>query len=71
MDEEEKLANFSAITGADLERARQYLGVCDGDLDSAVNLYLESGGASLDGGPAQSAPSMPETTVVVSTLATV
>ncbi|KAK9354053.1 hypothetical protein V1505DRAFT_415582 [Lipomyces doorenjongii] len=64
MDEQEKLANFSAITGADPERARQYLGVCDGDLDSALNLYLENGGASLDGGPAPSAPSMPETTVV-------
>ncbi|KAK9243907.1 thioredoxin-like protein [Lipomyces tetrasporus] len=64
MDEEEKLANFSAITGADPERARQYLGVCDGDLDSAVNLYLESGGAALDGGPSRPVASVPETTAI-------
>ncbi|KAK9365057.1 hypothetical protein V1509DRAFT_634447 [Lipomyces kononenkoae] len=63
MDEEEKIANFSAITGANVERARQYLGVCDGDIDSAVNLYLESGGASLDGGPARSDTAVNQPTV--------
>lgn len=49
MDDEDKITNFCAITDSDTARATQYLAVCDGDLDRAVNLFLESGGSTLDG----------------------
>ncbi|KAK7206024.1 thioredoxin-like protein [Myxozyma melibiosi] len=57
MDDEEKIANFCAITDSDATRATQYLAVCDGDLDRAINFFLESGGASLDSAPSASAQS--------------
>ncbi|KAK9458836.1 thioredoxin-like protein [Lipomyces oligophaga] len=50
MDDEEKLSNFCAITDTTPDRAQQYLDVCDGDIDRAVNLFLETGGSSLDVG---------------------
>ncbi|KAK9456054.1 hypothetical protein V1511DRAFT_520938 [Dipodascopsis uninucleata] len=59
MDEEEMIANFTAITGADPERARQYLAVSDNVLDQAINFFLETGGAALDGG-AQATTAMRE-----------
>ncbi|KAK9467076.1 hypothetical protein V1512DRAFT_145940 [Lipomyces arxii] len=48
--EDEKIQNFCAFTDADPELAKQYLAVSDGDLDRAVGLFLETGGAALDGG---------------------
>lgn len=45
---EDLVAQFCAISAADAEVARQYLEVADGDLESAITLFLESGGASIE-----------------------
>lgn len=42
-DEDEAIANFCAVTGADDTTARHYLGAADGDVDAAVMFYLENG----------------------------
>ncbi|KAK9452002.1 uncharacterized protein V1518DRAFT_424959 [Limtongia smithiae] len=62
MDDQEKIASFCAITDSDVERAAQYLAVCDGDMDRAVNLFLESGGASLGGASTSGAASVTAST---------
>lgn len=36
------IANFTAITGAPAERAAQFLQLCDGNLESAIQLFYES-----------------------------
>lgn len=46
MDDE--IAQFCAVTAADSELAKQYLDVADGDLESAITLFLESGGVSIE-----------------------
>ncbi|KAJ9086825.1 UBX domain protein Ubx2 [Entomophthora muscae] len=42
-----QLADFCSITGVnDIDSARQYLTVSDGDLQQAISLYFEGGQAS-------------------------
>ncbi|KAF9582423.1 hypothetical protein BGW38_000227 [Lunasporangiospora selenospora] len=45
----EDILQFCAITSADPEVASSYLTVCDGDIERAISLYMESGGADLRG----------------------
>jgi hypothetical protein len=42
------IAQFCAVTAADPSVAEQYLAVAENNLESAVTLFLESGGASLE-----------------------
>lgn len=44
------VAEFVAFTDSSEERARQYLTVCNDDLQQAIQLYFESDGADLGGG---------------------
>lgn len=59
--DDETIANFTDITGATPDRARQYLQVSDGDVNQAVQLYFESGGMDMGGtlDAPQQAPSVP------------
>ena len=50
MDEEQGILQICQITGTTPEKARQYLSVSDGNVEHAISLFLESGGADL--GPA-------------------
>ena len=43
------VASFMSITGSTSEDATQYLSVTNDELEAAVNLYMESGGASMTG----------------------
>ncbi|KAF9930760.1 hypothetical protein FBU30_011296 [Linnemannia zychae] len=45
----EDIVQFCAITSADPDVASNYLTVCDGSLDRAISLYMESGGVDLSG----------------------
>ncbi|KAG0057612.1 hypothetical protein BGZ83_006985 [Gryganskiella cystojenkinii] len=45
----EDIVQFCAITSADPDVASNYLTVCDGSLDRAISLYMESGGVDLAG----------------------
>ncbi|KAF9104470.1 hypothetical protein BGX29_001840 [Mortierella sp. GBA35] len=45
----EDIVQFCAITSADPDVASNYLTVCDGSLDRAISLYMESGGIDLAG----------------------
>ncbi|KAF9122669.1 hypothetical protein BGW39_009577 [Mortierella sp. 14UC] len=45
----EDIVQFCAITSADPDVASNYLTVCDGSLDRAITLYMESGGVDLSG----------------------
>ena len=47
MDQSELVAQFCAITAADADTAERYLAVADQDLETAVTLFLEGGGASI------------------------
>src|SRR5436305_13481688 len=38
----EAVAQFTAVTGLDTEKAQQYLQLSDGDLETAIQLYFES-----------------------------
>uniref|UniRef100_A0A060T8S2 ARAD1C39028p n=1 Tax=Blastobotrys adeninivorans TaxID=409370 RepID=A0A060T8S2_BLAAD len=48
MDQSELVAQFCAITSAEPSLAEQYLAVNDNNLEQAVALFFESGGASLE-----------------------
>ncbi|KAI5783559.1 hypothetical protein EDC01DRAFT_211300 [Geopyxis carbonaria] len=57
---DEKIAQFTAITTATPEKAEQYLRVSDLDVEQAVQLFFETGGADLDLGSAPAhAPALP------------
>ncbi|KAG0210310.1 hypothetical protein BGX28_009466 [Mortierella sp. GBA30] len=45
----EDIVQFCTITSADPDVAANYLTVCDGSLDRAITLYMESGGIDLAG----------------------
>ncbi|KAF8924808.1 hypothetical protein BGZ58_001406 [Dissophora ornata] len=45
----EDIVEFCSITSADPDVASNYLTVCDGSLERAITLYMESGGADLSG----------------------
>ncbi|ANB11941.1 Ubx5p [Sugiyamaella lignohabitans] len=47
-DHSDEIAAFCAVTAADPESAQQYLAVADYDLDTAVTLFLEAGGPSIE-----------------------
>ncbi|BFZ62696.1 UBX domain protein Ubx2 [Saitoella coloradoensis] len=51
MDDQEAIAQFCAITDAKPATAEQYLRVSDGNIESAVMLFFESGGADLNTEP--------------------
>lgn len=55
------IANFTDITGAKADLARQYLQLSDGDVNQAVQLFFESGGVDMGGSfdTAQQAPPVP------------
>lgn len=44
---DDAVANFTAFTGADPERAAQYLKVTDNNVEQAVSLFFETGGSDL------------------------
>ncbi|CAN6673606.1 UBX domain-containing protein 5 [Trichomonascus vanleenenianus] len=48
MDSSELVAQFCQVTAADPDLAEQYLKVSDNNLEQAIALYFESGGASLE-----------------------
>lgn len=52
---DDDVANFAAMTGASGDEARQYLEMVGGDMQQAVNLFFEGGGA-LSASPPASAP---------------
>lgn len=58
--DDELIANFTAITSATPERARQYLTLTDSNLEQAIQLFFDSDGADMGAAlpqqPAQSAP---------------
>ena len=54
------MADIVGITGASTEIAAQYAQLADGDLNQAITLYYENGGADLSGQPSTtSAPQLP------------
>lgn len=53
---EDKIIQFTAITGAPPRRAETYLRVSDEDLAQAVQLYFETGGADMEDPPSSSTP---------------
>jgi hypothetical protein len=53
------VATFCAVTGADDGVAQRYLGAVAGDLDMAVNLYLEGGESTGTAPPAGDGPEPP------------
>ncbi|KAH0345128.1 hypothetical protein KCU81_g4485, partial [Aureobasidium melanogenum] len=55
--DDELIANFTAITSATPERARQYLTLTDNNLEQAIQLYFDSDGADMGAAmPQQSQP---------------
>ncbi|MCJ1401684.1 hypothetical protein MMC11_004901 [Xylographa trunciseda] len=50
MDEDDLVAQFVGITESTADRAQQYLGLSDGNIEQAVELYFSTGGVDL-GGP--------------------
>ncbi|KAI4749877.1 hypothetical protein E4T45_14810, partial [Aureobasidium sp. EXF-8846] len=55
--DDELIANFTAITEATPERARQYLTLTESNLEQAIQLYFDSNGADMGAAmPQQSAP---------------
>ena len=55
---DDQIAEFSAITSADPQRAQQYLSLTDGILEQAIHLYFDSGGVDMGAAvPQPSAPS--------------
>lgn len=55
---DEKVQQFASITGTSALEARGMLEACQGDLEMAVSMFLESGGAGARGGaPAGGGPS--------------
>lgn len=57
------IAQMVAFTDTTPERAQQYLQVTDGDLDQAVSLFFENGGADLGGSAANTAAPAPSSRV--------
>jgi hypothetical protein len=47
------ITNFISVTGAGVNEARQMLEICDNNLESAINMFLEGGLAEDIGGPSQ------------------
>lgn len=54
---DEMAAEFIAFTGASAEEARQWIEMAGGDIQEAVNLFLEMGGGGGGGAGAAAAPS--------------
>ncbi|RPA91329.1 hypothetical protein L873DRAFT_1794942 [Choiromyces venosus 120613-1] len=48
---DELIVQFTTITGATIPNAETYLKVSDGDLQQAIQLYFDTGGADMDAGP--------------------
>ncbi|TKX26234.1 thioredoxin-like protein 1 [Elsinoe australis] len=46
---DDMIAQFTSITGATPERAQQYLNVSDNNVEQAVTLFFETGGADMGG----------------------
>lgn len=44
MDLREKLAQFTSVTNSTEEIARKFLEACNGDIDMAIGMHLESEG---------------------------
>jgi len=64
---DELIAQFTAITDAPPRKAETYLKVSDGDLQQAIQLYFDTGGADMESGPStQSAPPPPPPPPVLS-----
>ena len=47
--DDDTVAQFTSITNATADRAKQYLTVSDFDLEQAIQLYFESGGVDMGG----------------------
>lgn len=48
MHDSESISQFCAVTQADPETARRYLEVAGNEIETAITLYLESGGAPIN-----------------------
>lgn len=44
---DDAIAQFTAITSAEPQRAQQYLSLTDGNLEQAIQLYFDSGGVDM------------------------
>jgi hypothetical protein len=56
---DDAIASFISITNAEPQKAQSYLRVSDGDLEQALQLFFETGGADMDAGPSVPAASGP------------
>ncbi|KAL7268631.1 UBX domain protein Ubx2 [Rhizina undulata] len=56
---DELVAQFTAITDAPARKAEAYIRISDGDIQDAIQLYFETGGADLDVDPSVAIPSEP------------
>jgi hypothetical protein len=54
--DDELIANFTAITSATPERARQYLTLTDNHLEQAIQLFFDSDGADMGAAMPQQTP---------------
>jgi len=50
MDLAKKIRQFRCVTNSSEEVARNFLEACNGDVDMAICMHLESGGATSAGG---------------------
>lgn len=55
--DEETIANFCAVTNSEPEHAERYLAFSNGDLDTAVMMFFETGGQLPDAPTAHTTPS--------------
>lgn len=56
--DDDLVAQFTGITAADTERAQQYLQLTDGNLEHAVQLYFDNGGADMGASASAAQPSV-------------
>lgn len=56
---DDMIAQFTSITGATPERAQQYLNVSDNNVEQAVTLFFETGGADMGGALPEQQASQP------------
>jgi len=55
--DDDTIAQFTSITNATPEKAKQYLTVSDFDLEQAIQLYFESGGVDMGGAATETSTS--------------
>lgn len=63
-DHDDLISNFVGITDSTPHKAEAYLKVTDWSLEQAIQLFFDTGGADLDGGPAPAASSSDDPIVI-------